>query len=96
MGWTTLSVRDETLERFNDTKADANEGHVPEQSADLFLGALLDTWDAVDDGYYNDDDADAGVPDDLAERLDRIESAAREATSAAQSAEQAINEVVDR
>jgi len=34
--------------------------------------------------------------EDLAERLDRIESAAREATSAAQSAEQAINEVVER
>jgi len=33
---------------------------------------------------------------DVAERLDRIESAAKEATSAAQSAEQAINEVVDR
>jgi len=32
----------------------------------------------------------------LAERLDRIESAAREATSAAQSAEQAINEVTER
>jgi len=32
----------------------------------------------------------------LAERLDRIESAAKEATSAAQSAEQAINEVTER
>jgi len=32
----------------------------------------------------------------LAERLDRIESAAREATSAAQSAEKAINKVTER
>jgi len=94
MGWTTLSVRDETLERFNDTKADANDGHVPEQSADLFLLALLDTWDAVDDGYYND--APDTETEEIKERLDRIESAAKEATSAAQAAERAINEVTER
>jgi len=42
-------------------------------------------------------EGDAGGTDtDVAERLDRIESAAKEATSAAQSAEQAINEVVER
>jgi len=37
-----------------------------------------------------------GTDTDVAKRLDRIESAAREATSAAQSAEKAINEVTER
>jgi len=54
-------------------------------SADAFLNTLLDEYEGVES-----DDVD------VAERLDRIESAAKEATSAAQSAEQAINEVVDR
>jgi len=42
------------------------------------------------------DAANPDVSDNLADRLDRIESAAKEATSAAQSAEQAINEVTER
>jgi len=54
-------------------------------SADAFLNTLLDEHEGVESDTV-----------DLAERLDRIESAAKEATSAAQSAEQAINEVVDR
>jgi len=54
-------------------------------SADAFLNTLLDEYEGVDT-----DDVD------VAERLDRIESAAKEATSAAHSAEQAINEVVER
>jgi len=54
-------------------------------SADEFLNTLLDEYEGVES-----DDVD------LAERLDRIESAAREATSAAQSAEKAINKVTER
>ena len=41
---------------------------------------------------FNDDLA-GGVPDDLADQLDRIESAAKEATNAAQNAERAAEEL---
>jgi len=91
MGWTTLSVRDETLERFNGLKDTAEMREPP--SSDMFLKLLLNGWEH---GTKADEPREKTDVEDLAERLDRIESAAREATSAAQSAEQAINEVTER
>lgn len=52
---TSITVTPERLERFNKLKAEATAEDMPEQSADLFLKSLMDTWDAVDDGHYNSD-----------------------------------------
>lgn len=50
MGQTTITVHDETLERFKDLKRELNENHPesPDHSAESFLNALLDTWDRGD------------------------------------------------
>jgi len=50
MGQTTITVEDSTLTRFKETKAklDNQQDSVPDHSADSFLNALLDTWDASD------------------------------------------------
>lgn len=51
---TTLSVDPSTLERFKDVKAELDDQQsAPDHTADSFLNALLDTWEAADDGYYN-------------------------------------------
>jgi len=50
---TTISVREQTLARFNDALSDINNERdsVPNHSADSFVSALLDTWAFVDDDY---------------------------------------------
>ena len=74
---TTISVEDKTLERFRDLKAelDDRQDGVPDHTADSFMWALMDTWEAADEGYYSSDDTLTDITD-LEERLDRIESAA--------------------
>lgn len=72
MGKTTLSVDERTHERFNELKAELDEEQdAPDHTADSFLSALLDTWDATDDDSY-----DQPLPDDtdaLAEQIaDRV------------------------
>ena len=91
---TTISVEGQTLERFHDLKQDLDDEQdgVPDHTADSFLWALMDTWEAADEGYYASDDTLADVSD-LADQLDRIEDAAREATNAAQNAERAAEEL---
>jgi len=41
--WTTLSVRKETAERFNETKSGKGPGEEP--PADRFLNMLIDSWE---------------------------------------------------
>jgi hypothetical protein len=78
MGKTTLSVDESTLERFKHIKQELDEVQkgVPDHSADSFLNALLDTWEAADDGYYEVDTQElvkelTGRMDDLEARLPR-------------------------
>jgi len=56
MDKTTLTVDQDTLDRFNDIKnqLDAEQSGVPDHSADTFLNALLDTWQAVEGGMYEE------------------------------------------
>ena len=56
MGNTTITVQPDTLERFNELKAELGEAepNVPEPSADGFLNSLMDTWEKVDDVGYGD------------------------------------------
>lgn len=49
--WTTLSIKEETRDRFNEMREEMEDG--PRMTADLFLNSLMDTWDAVDDGCYS-------------------------------------------
>lgn len=62
---TTITVDERTLERFKSLKRelDNEQDSVPDHTADSFVNALLDTWEAADDGYY---DVDAG---EIAEQL---------------------------
>ena len=67
---TTISVDENTLERFREIKAeldDAEDG-VPDHTADSFVSALLDTWEAAGDGYYTSNDALA-EPDEIADAV---------------------------
>lgn len=71
--WTTLSVRENTQERFNELKEQATDDNGPPVSADAFLGSLLDTWDAVDDEHYQDE-ARAEIIEDIREQLDGFDT----------------------
>lgn len=55
MGQTTITVQDKTLQRFKQLKQELDDvQNAPDHSADSFLKALMDTWDAVEDGYYGE------------------------------------------
>lgn len=49
MGKTTLTVSDETLERFRSIKAELDDiqSDCPDHTNESFLNALLDTWEQV-------------------------------------------------
>lgn len=68
MGKTTLTVQDETLDRFNNAKG-TPEGRV-EPSADLFLNKLLDLYD--DETAIMPDDPGAYAIDDVETELVRL------------------------
>ena len=71
--WTTLSVRDGTRDRFNNLKSQMNEEHLPEMSADVFLNSLMDTLEAVEGGYYKENqqkDVDvSAIADEVANQI---------------------------
>jgi hypothetical protein len=71
---TTISVKSDTLARFHELKDeldDAQDG-VPDHTADSFLSALLDTWEAAGEGYYASNDT-LVEPDDVADAVaDRV------------------------
>ena len=74
MGQTTITVSEQTLERFKSLKAELNEQQgPPDQTNESFLHALMDTWEAASNGYYDDDRDDVTH---MAEQLDRLESSA--------------------
>ena len=57
MGQTTITVKERTLERFNDLKDEVNDAEpdVPPSNADHFLKSLMDTWEkVVEEGYDGD------------------------------------------
>jgi len=62
MGTTTISVRDETLERFNDLRDELNDSSdEPNMTHDEFVWELLDTHEAehrLSDAIPPDQDAD--------------------------------------
>lgn len=74
MGQTTITIQDETLERFKQLKAELDdEQNAPDHSADSFLNGLLDTWQAVENGHYEDaidSEAIAGKLDAIEKRLE--------------------------
>ena len=79
---TTISVEDKTLERFRDLKAelDDRQDGVPDHTADSFMWALMDTWEAADEGNYSSDDtlADADeIADAVAGRDVTLEASER-------------------
>lgn len=70
MGKTTITVQDETLERFKQLKSNATADDMPEQSADLFLQSLMDTWDGVEEGHYSDREETLQVISEQLENMD--------------------------
>lgn len=57
MGKTTITVQEDTLERFNRIKQEADDAEpaCPDTNADFFLGSLLDTWEKVEEVGYGGD-----------------------------------------
>lgn len=61
----TITIQDSTLERFNQLKEELSEQQeAPDHTAETFLNALLDTWEAAENGYYSDPSAE-----EIAEQL---------------------------
>lgn len=76
MGQTTITVQEQTLERFKRLKNELDEQQdAPDHTNELFLQALMDTWEAAGDGYYDNPDAEA-----IAEQLKNEISMANEPT----------------
>jgi hypothetical protein len=50
-----VSVSKQTRERFEDARESTQDESVPAMTQDLYLDALLDTWEAAGNGYYTDD-----------------------------------------
>ena len=78
---TTIEITEDQRDELKALKAHDRESYK------AVIGRLLESTDAE---LRTASNADVG---DLRERLDRIESAAREATNAAQSAERAVGEL---
>jgi hypothetical protein len=70
---TTITVEDDTLERFNRLKVelDTNQPDVPNHSSDSFLKCLMDTYDAAQEGHYGEpnDPLTLSKVDEIAEQL---------------------------
>ena len=49
-----IEVDTSTFERFEEARMDTKNAHVPEMEPSIFLDALLDTQEAVQEGYYDD------------------------------------------
>jgi hypothetical protein len=48
-------LRKETVERFHAKRKQIQTDHIPPMGNDSFLNSLLDTLEAVEQGYYNDE-----------------------------------------
>ena len=88
-GTTTIEIRDDQLEQLKAMK------RVDRESYKSVLDRLLDgDTEAMSVDATDVQDAlglpDEAIPDDLQNRLDRIESGVREATNAAQSADKKL------
>ena len=72
---TTLTIEDSTLERFKALKQelDREQSSVPDHTNESFLKALMDTWEAADNGYY--DDGTEEIQEQLNEVQEMLESA---------------------
>lgn len=71
---TTITVEDATLQRFKRLKKQLDEQQdAPDHTNESFLKALMDTWEAADDGYYSEPSAE-----EIAEQLKNELSMANE------------------
>ena len=53
----TITLTDEQQERIEQIKQESTEGgQVPPLPTHAVIDSLLDTWDAVQEGYYEDSD----------------------------------------
>jgi len=71
---TTITVDEPTLRRFKQLKEELDEQQpdVPNHTADTFLHALMDTWEAADEGYYSEPSADE-IAEELKQDLEMIQ-----------------------
>ena len=53
-----IEVSKRQRERIEKIKAECSDGDLPEPTDQQIVKSLLDTWDAVDDGYYSDGERD--------------------------------------
>lgn len=61
MKQTTITVEENTLERFKAMKRDLDMSQAgPDHTADTFLNALMDTWEAADEGMYDEETLSPG------------------------------------
>ncbi len=69
---TTITVDESVHKRFNDRKAELNEQQdAPDHTASSFLSGLLDTWDAVDEGHYQETEAEL-IAEQLKDEIDSL------------------------
>ena len=55
----TLELTDRQRKRLESIKAECSDPHIPEPTDSAMVSSLLDTWDAVNDGYYSGYDGKA-------------------------------------
>jgi len=67
---TTITVDESTLERFKQLKAELDnaQSSVPDHTNESFLQSLMDTWEAAEDGYYDDDNV-SEIAEEIKEQL---------------------------
>jgi len=67
---TTITVEDDTLERFNRLKGELEDSQTgsPAHNHDSFLNALLDTWEQTGDGGLGSNYEE--IADQIAESVD--------------------------
>lgn len=57
MSQTTITVQEETLERFRGLKADVPDGQTePEPNSDFFIRMLMDEWEGDGDARHTGED----------------------------------------
>mgnify|MGYP000541810206 CR=1 FL=1 len=54
----SLDVDEDVLQRFEEARQDTKNDYTPPMEPFLFLSALLDTQEAVRNGYYHNDDSE--------------------------------------
>lgn len=51
----TIEISPRQRERFDEIKAECSDDYTPEPTDQELFKSLLDTWDAVDEGHYSED-----------------------------------------